>query len=147
MGRRLNVSQLCVLAVMKAKQHPVLHQLKHSQLSRETGIPLYLLLVRPYLEYCVQFSVVSVWDISVGELEWVQERATEVVGGWSTWTMRKGSENWICFFWRGLSKDLIAVELYIRSYQEGKSWTLFWSVWWENERSAKNWKRGCSNWV
>lgn len=51
----------------------------------------------------------QLYRISVGKLEWVQKRAGKVVRGWSTWCMRRGRENrlWV-FFWRRLSKDLIA---------------------------------------
>lgn len=62
MGRRLKANQLYVLAVIKAKQHPVLHQLKHSSRSKEAGIPFYLPLIRSNLEYGIPFLIVSVWE-------------------------------------------------------------------------------------
>ena len=52
-NERLNMS--CVLAVQKANR--ILGCIKRSMTSRsrEVILPLYCVLVRPHLEYCVQF--------------------------------------------------------------------------------------------
>uniref|UniRef100_A0A8C3FKP1 Reverse transcriptase domain-containing protein n=1 Tax=Chrysemys picta bellii TaxID=8478 RepID=A0A8C3FKP1_CHRPI len=112
---RMTMSRQCDMAVKKA--NAVLGGIRRgtSSKDKEVLVPLYKALVRPHLEYCVQFWS-PMFKKDEFKLEQVQRRATRMIRGMENLSYERGLKELGLFSLtkRGLRGDMTALYKYIR---------------------------------
>ena len=123
---KLNMSQQCDTAAKKANSLLGCVARSIESRAREVIMPLYFALVRPHLEYCVQFWAPQ-FQKDIDKLERVQRRATRMVEGLESMTYRERlRELGMCSLEQRKARgDMIAVFNYVRGNRVEKGANLF----------------------
>ena len=123
---KMNMGRQCGDAVRKANRTlSCIHRCISSR-SKEVILPLYAILVRPQLDYCIQFWVLH-FKRDVDNMERVQRRATRMIRRQQgrPYEERLWDLNLFSLHKRRLRGDLVAIYKLTKGHQQGMGETPF----------------------